>query len=116
VVAVPSNHPLLQDEVFGPIAALLPAADLGHAVRITNSVRYGLVTSVHTADLDAAMHGLDQLDTGMVRINAPSTGVDFHLPFGGAKASSYGPREQGRAALDFYTSSRTYTLTPAKTT
>jgi aldehyde dehydrogenase (NAD+) len=49
----------------------------------------------------------------MIRINAPSTGVDFHLPFGGAKQSGHGPREQGRAALEFYTSSRTYTLAPA---
>jgi acyl-CoA reductase-like NAD-dependent aldehyde dehydrogenase len=113
---VRASHPLLRDEVFGPIATLLPAADLAHAVRITNSVPYGLVTSVHTADLDAALYGLDHLDTGMIRVNAPSTGVDFHLAFGGAKASSYGPREQGRAALEFYTSSRTYTLAPAKTT
>jgi alpha-ketoglutaric semialdehyde dehydrogenase len=52
----------------------------------------------------------------MIRINAPSTGVDFHLPFGGAKASSHGPREQGRAALEFYTSSRTYTLSAAGAT
>ncbi|MFJ9808798.1 aldehyde dehydrogenase family protein [Streptomyces sp. NPDC101158] len=107
------GHRLLREEVFGPVAALLPARDLDHAVRITNAARYGLVTSVHTADLGAALHGLDRLDTGMIRINAPTTGVDFHLPFGGAKASSHGPREQGRAALDFYTSSRTYTLAPA---
>ncbi|MFD9906490.1 aldehyde dehydrogenase family protein [Streptomyces sp. NPDC059063] len=116
VEKVPAGHRLLREEVFGPVAALLPAQDLAHAVRITNSVPYGLVTSVHTADLDTALYGLDQLDTGMIRVNAPSTGVDFHLPFGGAKASSHGPREQGRAALDFYTSSRTYTLSPAKTT
>ncbi|MBW1600188.1 aldehyde dehydrogenase family protein [Streptomyces sp. JJ38] len=109
---VPSDHPLLRDEVFGPVAALLPAADLDHAVSLTNSVRYGLVTSVHTAGLDAVLHGLDLLDTGMIRVNAPSTGVDFHLPFGGAKASGHGAREQGHAAVDFYTSSRTYTLTP----
>ncbi len=109
---VPQGHPLLHEEVFGPVAALLPADDLAHAVRITNSVPYGLVTSVHTAGLDAVLHGLDRLDTGMVRVNAPSTGVDFHLPFGGTKASSHGPREQGRAALEFYTSSRTYTLAP----
>ncbi|WP_031487952.1 aldehyde dehydrogenase family protein [Streptomyces bicolor] len=113
---VPAAHPLLQDEVFGPIAALLPATDLDHAVRLANSVPHGMVTSVHTAALDAALHGLDHLDTGMIRVNAPSTGVDFHLPFGGAKASSHGPREQGRTALDFYTSSRTYTLAPVKTT
>ncbi|MFD5328465.1 aldehyde dehydrogenase family protein [Streptomyces sp. NPDC127092] len=106
------GHRLLREEVFGPVAVLLSARDLDHAVRITNAARYGLVTSVHTADLTAALDGLDRLDTGMVRINAPTTGVDFHLPFGGAKASGYGPREQGRAALDFYTSSRTYTLSP----
>ncbi|MFE3771350.1 MULTISPECIES: aldehyde dehydrogenase family protein [unclassified Streptomyces] len=110
---VPPGHPLLRQEVFGPLAVLLRADDLDEAVRITNSAPYGLVTSVHTASLDAALHGLDRLDTGMIRVNAPSTGVDFHLPFGGTKASSRGPREQGRAALDFYTSTRTYGLAPA---
>ncbi|MFD5735785.1 aldehyde dehydrogenase family protein [Streptomyces sioyaensis] len=115
VEKVSPGHRLLCEEVFGPIAALLPADDLAHAVRITNSVPYGLVTSVHSTGLDTVLHGLDQLDTGMIRVNAPSTGVDFHLPFGGAKASSHGPREQGRAAVEFYTSSRTYTLSPAKT-
>ncbi|MYX08075.1 aldehyde dehydrogenase family protein [Streptomyces sp. SID8375] len=115
VEKVPPDHPLLREEVFGPVAALLPADDLAHAVRITNSVPYGLVTSVHSAGLDPVLHGLDRLDTGMIRVNAPSTGVDFHLPFGGAKESGHGPREQGRAALEFYTSSRTYTLSPAET-
>ncbi|MFF4606409.1 aldehyde dehydrogenase family protein [Streptomyces sp. NPDC001339] len=116
VEKVPAGHRLLREEVFGPLAVLLPADDVAHAVRLTNSVPYGLVTSVHTADLDAALYGLDGLDTGMIRLNAPSTGVDFHLPFGGTKASSLGPREQGRAALEFYTSSRTYTLSPARET
>ncbi|MER8041569.1 aldehyde dehydrogenase family protein [Streptomyces sp. NPDC094032] len=111
---VAPGHRLLREEVFGPIAALLTATDLDHAVRLSNSARYGLVTSVHTTDLTTALQGLDQLDTGMVRVNAPSTGVDFHLPFGGAKSSSFGPREQGEAALDFYTSSRTYTVSPAR--
>ncbi|MFI9240428.1 aldehyde dehydrogenase family protein [Streptomyces sp. NPDC053079] len=115
VEKLPEGHHLLREEVFGPVAVLLPADDLADAVRITNSVPYGLVTSVHTAGLDAVLHGLDRLDTGMVRVNAPSAGVDFHLPFGGTKASGHGPREQGRAALEFYTSSRTYTLTPAHT-
>ncbi|UJB45183.1 aldehyde dehydrogenase family protein [Streptomyces sp. A1-5] len=116
VEKVPPGHRLLREEIFGPLAVLLPAGDLAHAVHLTNSVPYGLVTSVHTADLDAALCGLDRLDTGMIRINAPSTGVDFHLPFGGTKASSHGPREQGRAALEFYTSTRTYTLSPSKAT
>lgn len=111
---VPPGHRLLCEEVFGPVAALLPAENLAHAVRITNCVPHGLVTSLHTADLDAALGGLDHLDTGMIRINAPSTGVDFHLPFGGTKASSQGAREQGRAALEFYATTRTYTLSPAR--
>ncbi|MET9674552.1 aldehyde dehydrogenase family protein [Streptomyces sp. NPDC006482] len=113
VEKVSPGHRLLREEVFGPVASLLAAEDLAHAVRITNSVPYGLVTSVHTADLNTALNGLDLLDTGMIRINAPSSGVDFHLPFGGSKASSHGPREQGRAALEFYTAGRTYTLAPA---
>ncbi|WP_225803874.1 aldehyde dehydrogenase [Streptomyces sp. NK15101] len=113
VEKVSPGHRLLREEVFGPIASLVPADDVAHAIRITNSVPYGLVTSVHTADLNTALNGLDLLDTGMIRVNAPSTGVDFHLPFGGSKASSHGPREQGKAALDFYTSGRTYTLAPA---
>uniref|UniRef100_UPI000463CD87 aldehyde dehydrogenase family protein n=1 Tax=Streptomyces exfoliatus TaxID=1905 RepID=UPI000463CD87 len=113
VEKVSPGHRLLREEVFGPVASLLAADDLAHAIRITNSVPYGLVTSVHTADLNTALTGLDLLDTGMIRLNAPSTGVDFHLPFGGSKASSHGPREQGRAALDFYTAGRTYTLAPA---
>ncbi|MEV5241896.1 aldehyde dehydrogenase family protein [Streptomyces cinnamoneus] len=115
VEKVAPGHGLLREEVFGPVAALLPAEDLADAVRIVNSVPYGLVTSVHTAGLDAVLHGLDGLDTGMIRVNAPSTGVDFHLPFGGAKASGHGAREQGRAALEFYTASRTYTLAPQST-
>ncbi|MGR8008142.1 aldehyde dehydrogenase family protein [Streptomyces hypolithicus] len=112
VTDVPDGHPLLAEEVFGPVAVLLHAADLDAAVTLANSVPHGLVTSVHTADLDTALYGLDRLDTGMIRINAPSSGVDFHLPFGGAKASSYGSREQGAVALDFYTATRTYSLMP----
>ncbi|MER7985264.1 aldehyde dehydrogenase family protein [Streptomyces noursei] len=114
VTDVPPGHPLRREEVFGPLAVLLTADDLAQAVRITNSVPYGLVTSVHTASLDQALHGLDHLDTGLVRVNAPSSGVDFHLPFGGTKASSHGPREQGHAALDFYTAQRTYALAPTR--
>ncbi|MGW5779770.1 aldehyde dehydrogenase family protein [Streptomyces sp. NPDC003863] len=113
VEKVAPGHRLLREEVFGPVASLLAADDVAHAIRIANSVPYGLVTSVHTADLNTALNGLDQLDTGMIRLNAPSTGVDFHLPFGGTKASSHGPREQGRAGLEFYTSGRTYTVAPA---
>ncbi|MFB7947799.1 aldehyde dehydrogenase family protein [Kitasatospora phosalacinea] len=113
VEGVPAGHPLLEEEFFGPVAVLLPAADLDEAVALANDTRHSLSTSVHSRSLDVALAAADRLDAGMVRINAPSSGVDFHLPFGGAKGASYGSREQGRAALDFYTASRTVSVLPA---
>ncbi len=67
---------------------------------------------MHTRSLDVALAAADRLDAGMIRVNAPSSGVDFHLPFGGAKGASHGDREQGQAALDFYTVSRTVSVLP----
>lgn len=110
---LPDGHRLTTEEVFGPIAVLSSAPDLDTALARANAVAHGLVSSVHTADLDAALRCADRLATGMVKINAPTTGVDFHLPFGGEKASSHGPREQGKAALDFYTRTRTVTMLSA---
>ncbi|MEV7780345.1 aldehyde dehydrogenase family protein [Kitasatospora sp. NPDC088351] len=110
---VPAEHPLRREEFFGPIAVLLPAADLDEAIALANDTPHSLATSVHSRSLDTALAAADRLDAGMIRVNAPSSGVDFHLPFGGAKGASHGDREQGRAALDFYTASRTVTLLPA---
>jgi alpha-ketoglutaric semialdehyde dehydrogenase len=103
---------LNQREVFGPFAAVIPARDLAEAVEISNGVRYGLVTSIYTQDLERALWALDRIDTGLIRVNAPTTGVDFYAPFGGEKASSYGPREQGKAAREFYTTVQTFTVSP----
>ena len=94
------------------MAALLRAGSAEEAVQIANGVRYGLVTSLFTKDLGHALQLADAFDAGMVRVNAPTSGVDFHAPFGGAKQSSYGPREQGVAARDFYTETRTVTIVP----
>ncbi len=104
--------PLATEEVFAPVAALIRADGADAAVRIANDVRYGLVTALFTQDLGRALRLSDQFDAGMVRVNAPTSGVDFHAPFGGAKQSSYGPREQGLAARDFYTETRTVTIVP----
>jgi aldehyde dehydrogenase (NAD+) len=104
--------PLATEEVFAPVAALLRAGSAEEAVQIANGVRYGLVTSLFTQDLGRALRLADAFDAGMVRVNAPTSGVDFHAPFGGAKQSSYGPREQGLAARDFYTETRTVTIVP----
>jgi alpha-ketoglutaric semialdehyde dehydrogenase len=104
--------PLATEEVFAPVAAVIRAPSAEAAVEIANGVQFGLVASVFTADLARAMRLADHLDAGMVRVNAPTSGVDFHAPFGGAKESSYGPREQGLAARDFYTETRTITIVP----
>ncbi|MFD0264460.1 aldehyde dehydrogenase family protein [Kitasatospora indigofera] len=111
---VPAGHPLRTEEFFGPVAVLLPAADLDEALALANDTRHSLATSVHTRDLDTALAAADRLEAGMIRINAPSSGVDFHLPFGGTGAAIHGDREQGQAALDFYTAGRTVTLLPAE--
>ena len=104
--------PLATEEVFAPVAALLRAGSAEEAVQIANGVRYGLVTSLFTQDLGSALRLADAFDAGLVRVNAPTSGVDFHAPFGGAKQASYGPREQGLAARDFYTETRTVTIAP----
>ena len=103
---------LAQQEVFGPIAVVLAVPDADQAVRVANGVGYGLVSSVFTADLDRALELATRLDTGMIRVNAPTSGVDYLAPFGGEKDSSFGPREQGKAAREFYTSTRTITVLP----
>jgi acyl-CoA reductase-like NAD-dependent aldehyde dehydrogenase len=104
---------LAQEEVFAPVCALLSADDAEHAAEIANGVRQGLSTAVYTRDLDRVLVLARALDTGLVRINQPTSGVDLHVPFGGEKASGYGPREQGRAAREFYTTTRTVLISPS---
>ncbi|MGH3425649.1 MAG: aldehyde dehydrogenase family protein, partial [Nocardioidaceae bacterium] len=95
VEGVPEDHRLACDEVFGPICLLQSAADLDDAVRIANAVPHGLAAAVYTRDVGVAVAAGDRLDAGLVKVNAPTSGVDFYLPFGGEKASSLGQREQG---------------------
>jgi alpha-ketoglutaric semialdehyde dehydrogenase len=104
--------PLATEEVFAPVAAMIRAGSADEAIAIANGVRYGLVASVFTSDLGQALRLTRRLEAGMVRVNAPTSGVDFHAPFGGAKDSSYGPREQGQAARAFYTESQTVLIVP----
>ncbi|MDX2208327.1 MAG: aldehyde dehydrogenase family protein [Gemmatimonadales bacterium] len=103
-------HPLAQQELFAPVLTVLRADDLDHAIAIANATPFGLSASLFTRDLHTAMHYARQIEVGLVRINGDTTGVDPHAPFGGVKGSSLGSREQGPAAREFYTESRTIQL------
>jgi len=101
-----------QEETFGPLLTVLRASDSEDALRIANSTRYGLVGAVHGRDLAAATALAERLQCGLQRVNAPTTGVDYYAPFGGEGASGFGPREQGRAAREFFTRTRTLMASP----
>lgn len=101
------------EEIFGPVITLFEAADADEAIRLANDVPYGLSASLFTRDLDRALQYVRQIEVGLVRVNEESAGVEYQAPFGGVKESSYGPREQGRAAIEFYTETRTVTLRPS---
>ncbi len=103
---------IAQQEVFGPVLVVLPAADAEEAIRLANHTRYGLSASLFTQSLDRALAYLDAIEVGMVRVNAETTGVDYLAPFGGLKDSSSHSREQGHAAVDFYTEVQTVTISP----
>ena len=105
---------LHSDEIFGPVIALFTAKSAEQAIAYANAVPYGLSASLFTRDLDRALYYIRHMEAGLVRVNEESAGVEFQAPFGGVKESSYGPREQGRAAIEFYTESRTITVRPSR--
>ncbi len=103
---------LAQEELFGPVLGVLSADDMEHAIAIANQTRYGLSASLFTHDLRSALHYVQRIEVGLVRVNGDTTGVDPHAPFGGMKGSSSGSREQGPAAREFYTETKTVQINP----
>jgi aldehyde dehydrogenase (NAD+) len=103
---------LAQQELFGPVLAWLDASDFDHALELANDTRFGLSASLFTKDLPSALRYAGRIKAGMVRVNADTTGVDPHAPFGGFKGSSSHIREQGPAARDFYTETKTIQINP----
>ena len=101
-----------REEIFGPVAAVIKAQDYGEALALANDTPFGLSSGIVTQSLKYATHFKRNSEAGMVMVNAPTAGVDFHVPFGGRKGSSYGPREQGRYAAEFYTSVKTAYTNP----
>jgi alpha-ketoglutaric semialdehyde dehydrogenase len=96
-----------QEEIFGPVAAVTRVANYEEALAVANATPFGLCAGICTRSLKFARHFQRNADAGMVMVNLPTAGVDYHVPFGGRKASSYGPKEQGRGALEFFTMSKT---------
>jgi acyl-CoA reductase-like NAD-dependent aldehyde dehydrogenase len=100
-----------REEIFGPVASVIRVKDYEEALAVANDTEFGLTAGIATTSLKHATHFKRHAQAGMVMVNLPTAGVDYHVPFGGRKGSSYGPREQGRYAREFFTTVKTtYTL------
>jgi aldehyde dehydrogenase (NAD+) len=95
------------EEVFGPVASVVRVRDYDEALAVANSGQFGLSAGIITTSLKHARHFTRNVKAGMVMVNLPTAGVDYHIPFGGSRKSSYGAREQGFAAIEFYTQLKT---------
>jgi len=101
-----------REEIFGPVACVIRAKNYDEALAIANDTETGLSSGIVTSSLKLASHFKRHAQAGMVMVNLPTAGVDYHVPFGGRKGSSYGPREQGRYAAEFYTTVKTTYIAP----
>jgi acyl-CoA reductase-like NAD-dependent aldehyde dehydrogenase len=100
-----------REEIFGPVASVIRVKDYDEALAVANDTDFGLSAGIVTTSLKYASHFKRESQAGMIMVNLPTAGVDYHVPFGGRKGSSYGPREQGRYAREFFTVVKTaYTL------
>ncbi len=104
---VGNNMRIAREEIFGPVATVTRVKDYEAALATANDTEFGLSSGICTSSLKHASHFKRNAEAGMVMVNLPTAGVDYHVPFGGRKGSSYGPREQGRYAAEFYTTVKT---------
>lgn len=107
---VEAKHTLAQEEVFGPVLAVMRASNFEHALKIANDIPLGLCASIQTANVSRVFEFIYGMEAGLLTVNLPSAGVEYQLPFGGTKDSSFGPKEQGPAALEFYSDYKTVYL------
>jgi acyl-CoA reductase-like NAD-dependent aldehyde dehydrogenase len=107
VTGVTPDMPIAQEEVFGPVLAVLRVPDFDAALTVANGVAYGLSASLFTRDLGSALRFAREIEAGLIRVNGETAGVEPQAPFGGVKGSSSFSREQGQAAKDFYTQIKT---------
>ncbi len=111
-VGTHNNMRINREEIFGPSASVIRVKDYEEALTVANDTEFGLCAGICTQSLKHASHFKRNAQAGMVMVNLPTAGVDYHVPFGGRKGSSYGPREQGRYAAEFYTTVKTAYLAP----
>jgi acyl-CoA reductase-like NAD-dependent aldehyde dehydrogenase len=111
-VATSNEMRVNREEIFGPIATVVRAGDADEALALANDTEFGLSAGVCTTSLAHAARFRDGLQAGIVTVNLPTAGVDFHVPFGGTKGSSSGSREQGRYAVEFFTTVKTAYVRP----
>ncbi|MGH7533867.1 MAG: aldehyde dehydrogenase family protein, partial [Gemmatimonadales bacterium] len=97
---------LAQEEIFGPVLTVIPVSSLDEAIRVNNSVKYGLSSSLYTRNVNSAFRALQDLDNGITYINAPTIGAEAHLPFGGVKQTGNGHREGGWEVYEFYSETK----------
>jgi aldehyde dehydrogenase (NAD+) len=107
---VEESHAIAREEIFGPVLAIMRARDFEDAMRIANNIPFGLSSSIQTTNLSRAFEFIYRAEAGLLTVNLPSAGVEYQLPFGGSKDSSFGPKEQGPAALEFYSDYKTVYL------
>jgi len=107
---VEEKHTIAQEEIFGPVLAIMRARDFEDATRIANAIPFGLSSSIQTTNLSRTFEYIYRAEAGLLTVNLPSAGVEYQLPFGGTKDSSFGPKEQGPAALEFYSDYKTVYL------
>ncbi|MBD2867261.1 alpha-ketoglutaric semialdehyde dehydrogenase GucD [Paenibacillus arenilitoris] len=103
---------IAREEIFGPVLALIEARDLEEAIALANDTEFGLSASLYTRDIASALKFMQESEAGLVRVNAETAGVELQAPFGGMKSSSSHSREQGQAAIEFYTSVKTVFIKP----
>ncbi len=104
---VTQDMTIAREEIFGPVLAVMKARDLAHALEIANASEFGLSASLQTSNVSRMFEYIYGIEAGLVTVNLPSAGVEYQLPFGGTKESSFGPKEQGPAALEFYSDFKT---------
>ncbi|MEK5108924.1 aldehyde dehydrogenase family protein [Cytobacillus sp. FSL K6-0129] len=109
---VSSDMKIAQEEIFGPLLAIIEVDSFEEALKVSNDIDYGLSSSIYTNDMNKAFNYLENVESGVSHVNMPSIYSEPHFPFGGMKCTTIGPREQGKAGVQFYSETRTLYLKP----